>query len=131
MLGNLDFDAYLVAFVLDLQTLGVISELRDNADLGTLPDLDFHRAADVLDPHLDVRIHLHSPIDRLPGLANATVGFQAEALRELADHFMVAEIQASQGQSGNGVNPNFDHEFEPVQDSGTSGSGDPITLPVR
>jgi hypothetical protein len=70
-------------------------------------------------------------IDRLTGLANATVGFQAEALRELTDHFMVAEIKGSQRQSGNGVNPKFDHELEPVQDSGTSGSGDPITLPVR
>lgn len=70
-------------------------------------------------------------IDRLTGLANATVGFQAEALRELADHLMVAEIKGSQRQSGNGVNPKFDHELEPVQDSGTSGSGDPITLPVR
>lgn len=70
-------------------------------------------------------------IDRLTGLANATVGFQAEALRELADHFMVAEIKGSHRQSGNGVNPKFDHELEPVQDSGTSGSGDPITLPVR
>ena len=69
--------------------------------------------------------------DRLTGLANATVGPQALDLYEIADHFMVAEIKSSQNQSKGGINPSFDHELEPVQNSGPSGSGNPITVPAR
>ena len=66
--------------------------------------------------------------DRLTGLANATVGPQAEALLELEDHFMVAEIKGSQQSSNGPVHPLTE---VPVVEVDPSGPVHPLTYTPR